>query len=83
MSCCGRRRETFRGTSQPSPRPSDAARKPLPQSPVPFEYVGATGLTVLGPVTGKRYRFDRSGSQVRIEPRDVASIAAVPHLRRV
>ena len=87
MSCCGRHRETFRGTSrgtrQPVPRASDTASKPLPQAPVHFEYVGATGLTVLGPVTGKRYRFDRSGSQVSIEPRDVPSMAAVPHLRRV
>lgn len=86
MSCCGRHRETFRGTSQPSQgaqRAIDRPRTPLPQSPVRFEYVGATGLTVLGPVTGKRYRFDRSGSRVLIEPRDVASIAAVPHLRRV
>lgn len=83
MSCCGRHRETFRGTSQSSRRPSDRPRKPLPQSPVRFEYVGATGLTVLGPATGKRYRFDRSGAQVLIEPRDVPSMAAVPHLRRV
>ena len=83
MSCCGRHRETFRGTSRGTRQPAPRASKPLPQSPVHFEYVGATGLTVLGPVTGKHYRFDRSGSQVLIEPRDVASIAAVPHLRRV
>ena len=79
MSCCGRDREQLRGTS---PRPSDRPRKPLPQSPVGFEYVGGTGLTVVGPVTGKRYRFDRSGSRVLVEPQDVASLAAVPHLRR-
>jgi len=48
-----------------------------------FEYAGKTGMTVQGPVTGKRYRFDKPGSRVLVDPRDSPSLSAVPHLRRV
>ena len=83
MSCCGRQREQFQGTSQIPPRGNDRRRQPLPQPAIRFEYAGATGLTVQGPVTGKRYRFESHGSRVSIDPRDAPSMAAVPHLRRV
>lgn len=48
-----------------------------------FEYVGRTGMTVVGPATGTRYRFDRPGARLAVDPRDHAAMAAVPHLRRV
>jgi hypothetical protein len=48
-----------------------------------FEYVGKTGMTVVGPSTGNRYRFDRAGARAVIDPRDHAAVAAVPHLRQV
>lgn len=83
MSCCGKQREQFRGTVQISQRVTDKQRQPLPQPAIRFESVGTTGMTVQGPVTGKRYRFDSPGSQVLVDPRDVPSMAAVPHLRRV
>lgn len=83
MSCCGSQRQ-FLGISQISPRRgTDRQRQPLPQAAVRFEYVGSTGLTAVGPVTGKRYRFDRPGSRVLVDPRDAPSLAAVPHLRRI
>ena len=83
MSCCGKQREQFLGTSQVPPRGNDRQRQPLPQPAIRFEYVGATGLTVLGPVTGKRYRFDKPGSRLLVDLRDAPSMASVPHLRRV
>ena len=52
-----------------------------PQS-IRFEYVGTTGLTVVGPVTGRRYRFEGHRARVAIDLRDAPSMAAVPHLRR-
>ncbi len=82
MSCCGKQREQFLGTSQSPPRIDAKQRPPLHQPAIRFEYVGATGLTVVGPVTGKRYRFDHGGSQVMIDQRDAPAIAAVPHLRQ-
>lgn len=75
MSCCGSRRAQSFTT-----RPADV-RQDRPA--VRFEYLGSTGLTAVGPVTGKRYRFDRPGSRVLVDPRDAPALAAVPHLRRI
>ncbi|MED5620948.1 hypothetical protein [Ideonella sp. BN130291] len=58
------------------PPVSTAARlKPL------FEYVGATALTVIGPASGLRYRFDRPGARLAVDPRDRIALEAVPLLR--
>jgi hypothetical protein len=53
-----------------------------PAKPV-FEYVGATALTVVSPVTRKTYRFERPGARVDVDPRDRSWIAFVPNLARV
>jgi len=52
-------------------------------SAVFFEYVGETGLTVLGPITGRHYRFSAPGARVAVDSRDAPSVMAVPHLRPV
>jgi hypothetical protein len=73
----------------PAVRPSTpAARHPreaasVRHTSVFFEYVGKTGMTVTGPVSGRRYRFDHPGSRVAVEPADKPSLAALPQLRRV
>jgi hypothetical protein len=48
-----------------------------------FEYVGKTAMTVVGPMTGKRYRFSRPGEQLEVDVRDRSWIAFVPNLKRV
>jgi len=48
-----------------------------------FEYTGESAMSVIGPVTGKLYRFDAPGTQVAVDLRDKGSIMAIPHLRRV
>ncbi|MEA2559437.1 MAG: hypothetical protein QOH06_941 [Acidobacteriota bacterium] len=74
--CCGsQRRQEF--------LPKNRQSQPGALLTIGFEYVGTTGLTVVGPVTGKRYRFDNYGSRAAIDLRDAPSMAAVPHLRRV
>lgn len=55
--------------------------KPAPP-PVRFEYIGLTGLTVLGPISGQRYRFASQGAIVAVDARDAGAIAGVPMLRR-
>jgi hypothetical protein len=60
------------------PRPSTAR-----QYVACFEYTGRTGMTVRGPATGRRYRFDYPGARVFVDLRDRAALAAVPHLRQV
>jgi hypothetical protein len=59
--------------AEPQPRPSL----------VLYEYTGPTGMTVQGPRSGATYRFERPGAKVAIDPRDTASMAGLPHLRRV
>ena len=49
---------------------------------VVFEYIGKTALTAIGPISGRHYRFSRPGAILEVDPRDSASLAAVPHLRR-
>jgi hypothetical protein len=82
MSCCGNQR----GPVLPSPllvQKREAERPPAPAHAIRYEYVGATGMTVVGPITGRRYRFEGYGSRVPIDPRDAGSMRTVPHLRRV
>lgn len=88
MSCCGKQREQFYGTVQThkafeSVESTFQQPRPIRYSMVYFEYIGKTGLTVLGPITGKHYRFDRPGARVAVDPRDRPSLAAVPRLRQV
>lgn len=88
MPCCGRGSLTDLGSSPlaPVPRaPRQEARNegPMRQSHLIFEYFGRSGLTAIGGVTGKRYRFDRPGARIAVEPVDKPSLVSVPHLRRV
>lgn len=83
MSCCGRQIQHSLSIPPSPARSNQASRPPLPQAAIRFEYVGTTGLTVVGPATGKRYRFDQTGSRLFIDPQDAPAIRAVPHLRRV
>ena len=81
--CCGQNRtQLHRGFSSP-PQTAAVQRTPPRFPGATFEYVGNTGLTVRGPVTGRQYRFDRPGARVEVDPRDRASVAAVPVLRQV
>jgi hypothetical protein len=48
-----------------------------------FKYLGQTGMTVIGPRTGKRYRFDGPGATVEVDLRDRLSLAALPRLRQM
>jgi len=96
MPCCGKRRAEFqtpgstgraydssRGMAQPEP--ASVAASPLRAAQVvtvEFEYTGDTGLTVQGPITGRRYRFSGPGARLAVDGRDAASIAGVPNLKR-
>lgn len=85
--CCGKSRAMFRGAAPNHPpiRPEQGTIAPTQLNHYPgaaFEYIGSSGLTVMGPVTGRQYRFDRPGARVSVDPRDRASIAAIPLLRQ-
>lgn len=82
MACCGKSRaQLFGAGARPGANasPSPGARR----YSVQFEYVGRTALTAVGPVSGKRYRFDRPGAVIVVDPRDRPGLAAVPSLRAI
>jgi hypothetical protein len=79
MSCCGKNRRrppTIAALSTPMV----TAPRSAPRT-VRFEYTGATALTVVGPVSGRRYRFAAPGSVVDVDARDAPSLMAVPQVR--
>ena len=91
MGCCGKGRvrlttsnramneQSVRGASLPSRvRP----RVDTFNAAVFLEYVGATGLTVRGPISGKTYRFVRPGASVAVDGLDAPYLLAVPNLRK-
>jgi hypothetical protein len=49
---------------------------------VRFRYAGKTGLTVWGPVSGRKYRFNYPDVVVEIDPLDAPAIATIPCLKR-
>ena len=87
MSCCGAKRSQFH-QSIPNRRASESANYGVrvhvaPRRTAYFEYIGPTGLTVAGPVTGARYRFDHTGATVPVDHRDAPSFVGIPNLRRL
>ncbi|MET0341718.1 MAG: hypothetical protein ABW252_12005 [Polyangiales bacterium] len=66
--------------SKPTPAIGFAA---VPRFEVRFAYVGATALTVVGPISGRRYRFERPFAQLAVDPRDRPGLARLPMLRAV
>lgn len=87
MSCCGSKRAEFQAQHAPVNRQGRPADRPFPRSAPPlkvvFEYSGQPPVVVLGPVSGNRYRFDRAGARVEVDPRDRRSLAVTPKLRQV
>ncbi len=82
MACCGgkrRRLQTHRAARQ---APRVVTRRSAPTT-VYFEYRGPTRMTVIGSVSGRRYRFGSPGAVLAVDGRDGPAIAAVPGLQRV
>jgi hypothetical protein len=96
MSCCGKSRSQPFVAAGPAAQPQAIAvrqQKPAVRSTVAvpaglapgttFQYIGKTRLTVIGPVSRRRYDFDRGGVRLSVDPRDASSLATVPTLKRV
>jgi hypothetical protein len=64
-----------------APSPSTQVGVAPPAKAV-FEYVGATALTVVSPITRKTYRFAQPGARLEVDARDRSWIAFVPNLAR-
>ena len=80
MGCCGKNRSMVRTVE--NHEPPRVTYTPPALSVHYFEYVGPTGITAFGPVTGRRYRFASRGSIVAVDSRDAPSMTGVPNVRR-
>ena len=80
--CCGHGRRQLQ-TMFPQQAASTPAHSGGMSSGSTFEYVGNSGLTVVGPATGARYRFERPGARMRVDLRDHVGLTKVPVLRHV
>jgi hypothetical protein len=80
--CCGRGNSRSRNEWTVASA-SRATIPPRTPATTVYEYVGRTRLVVTGPVTGRQYRFERSGARLAIDPRDRTAVAAVPNLRPI
>jgi len=86
--CCGKAREQLQqkllGLRPPNPVAAGIQQaRPAGNGARSFEYVGRTSMTVVGGSTGRRYRFERPGARVSIDPRDRPSVASIRALRQV
>ena len=82
MSCCGQARQALRYpqlavAAQPDEAPLELAQLARET----FEYVGSSGLTVIGPATGMRYVFPSPGARAAVDARDARSISSIGVLR--
>ncbi len=82
MSCCGQNRQRLSNLDSRRKMlgPSPAQKRTSLRSLVYFEYVGKTGLTVIGPTTGKRYRFPKPGAKIAVDSNDAALLTTIPRL---
>jgi hypothetical protein len=86
--CCGANRTILSQTRTIAPIPKSVGAARIgaggQRSNVAyFEYTGKTAMTVLGPVSGLRYRFASPGSRLAVDLRDRTRLTDVPHLVQV
>lgn len=86
--CCGRPSQPIATNTQRVARPVAAQPQPVAHARAPlslptpvFEYIGATALTIVSPVTRKTYRFEQPGARVEVDVRDRSWVAFVPNLK--
>jgi hypothetical protein len=83
--CCGAKNLPGSSSRNQQRIPAAASRQAAAAQPssVTFEYIGPSGLTVVSPTTGRRYRFEGTGAQLTVDSRDQAMLLYVPNLRPV
>jgi hypothetical protein len=70
------------GVSAPSSKPALPAYGAPPSAAI-FRYEGQESLTVIGPVTGRKYWFERNGAELAVDLRDRIAVTRVPNVRQV
>ena len=69
---------------QQQPRTMAAANVPIQNiTLLNFQYTGKTALTVIGNITGNRYRFNYTGDIQPVDAQDAVGITGIPVLRKL
>lgn len=83
MCNCGNKRNTLISRPLSNQTAMIVNRQPPKMWPdISFEYMGNTGLTVKGNVTGKLYRYDKKGDTSLIDYRDASGMMRLSLLKR-
>ena len=83
MCNCGKKRDTYK---QPAKTIANkiSSNKPVEnQGQLNFQYTGKTALTIIGSITGRRYRFNYSGDIQMVDQADAGSMMSVPILKKI
>ena len=64
-------------------RPAGFGQSSVTKPGAAFQYVGKKAITAVSPISGRQYRFGYPGAIVQVDPRDRASLAAIPNLRLI
>ena len=88
MACCGDKRQRLippgAKTNSEMSGGAQSARAGMGRvydETARFQYTGRSGLTVIGPFSQRRYRFNQPDEVLEVDRRDAPGLAAVPHLR--
>lgn len=81
--CCGNKRTQMRIEAEQAVALKNAQIRnaATAQTAVPYVNTLSTGMTVVGPVSGRQYYFPHAGAQVQIDPRDRALLVKLRQLR--
>lgn len=81
MTCCGKNRAWTPVTTDTTTRPAQPTGDR--RFTVFCEYTGQAALIVIGPVSGRIYRFNYCGARLPIDPRDRPALGQISQLRIV
>lgn len=88
MGCCGslrqrlyKKKDKAKDGVQTQSQVHDTSAKDRKE--VFFQYVGKTGITVIAPISGMKYRFIGHGAVMSVDPKDLKALTNVPNLRQV
>jgi hypothetical protein len=82
MGCCGKS-STIRTAGVSSPVGASLTSSTYITPVAHFRCTGSSTVVVVGPVTGRMYRFPSSGATVQVDSRDALSFSRVRHLEAV
>jgi hypothetical protein len=84
MCNCGNKRNSLSQQQESQVPKSNGQNQIVTNAPnANFEYTGKTALTVVGNVTGKSYRFGRTGDIQIVDHRDAPGMKLIPVLKRI